>query len=326
MSRRRWAGLCVAVIVGGCSDGPLGPEALPAPPPSVRSFVVGDALANLDARGHFRLPAPSVAGPHPLIGEEQATEIAMGVIRTWYANPDVITLSGAESLVTTAERGHEGPIDWAEVRPGPRRPYFAESHLEPLSEELGLPAVRHFGPRFLVPLYVGSVPVVVVSVSGYATNTTLDDHGFVRRSGNPTGGEFRVSGIPRSLGGITLPPAPEVAVRFAVNETGSRVSAVPVLGTPGNYVSSTGSRWRLLLEHEVDFVRLADGQPVVSREIFVGVWPSIADARLGYESTAAALRLFVAAPDQPQAQDLGWAEVPLRPGYAVDLHEVRPVG
>ncbi|MFW6080158.1 MAG: hypothetical protein ACODAE_11085 [Gemmatimonadota bacterium] len=185
--------------------------------------------------------------------------------------------------------------------------------------------MRHYGPHFLVPLYVDATPVVVVGVAAYATNIVLDERGFVRRTDETDGGgEFRVAGIPLVLDGITMPPAPETAVRFAFTETGTKVDDVPVLGVPGNRVARTYARWRLRLAEPVAFERLVDGGMVVTRDVYVGLVASIADARVddAAASSAPGLRMYVAAETQPAVEEVGPVEVPVRPGYAVDLHEV----
>lgn len=325
MQAHRLVAVGVALVgVAGCSD-VLGPVILPSPPPDVRPYVSGSALASLDEDGHFRLPEATVDGPYAIIAQEQAAAIALGVVRTWYANPDATTLPGMGSLIESAEEEHGGNIDWERVQLGGRPAYFAESHLEPLPDSSGNPAIRAYGPHYLVPLFVDATPVVVVGVAAYATNIYITQDGFVRRIDNLDGGnEFRVSGIPLALGGTTLPPSPETAVEFAWTETGTRVDEVPVLGVPGNRVSRTGARWRLELAHDVDFERLIDGQVVASSEVYVGVWCSIYDARLGLnEPCEEHLRLFVAAAAQPLTEEIEGVSLPLRDGYAVDLNEVR---
>lgn len=314
------------LLLLGCGESLVQPEDAPLSPPDVTAYVAGAALENLDAAGHFRLPIPVPPGPYPMLSAAEAIAIAKGVIRTWYADPDVITLPGTEGFAASAERQHGAPIDWAAVEAGPAGAYYAVSHLQPLAPEMGWPAVRFYGPKFLVPLFVGSTPVVVVAVSAYATNTSVDPDGRIERTGIPTGGEFRVSGVPVALGGVTLPPSPEAAVAFAAEQTGRRIVAVPRLGTPGNHVLSFSSLWRLELESPVDLTRRFDGAGVSTSTVYVGLWPSIADARAGLEDNEGRLRIFVEADEQPTSQMIGDTEAPLVPGYAVDLHEVRAGG
>lgn len=324
----RGGGLLIlgALCLGACGSEILTPEPTVPPPPDARPYVEGQALTSLDEAGHFRLPPPRVDGPYATIPPEWAGEIALGVIRSWYANPNVVTIAGATSLAGAAEQQHGSKIDWDRVRAGPRTPFFAESSLEPVPESFGNPTIRHFGPQFLVPLYVDAKPVVVVGVSAYATNIDLDAQGFVHRLDNlDGGGEFRVSGIPSSLGDVAVPPAPELAVAFAAQETGLKITEIPVLGVPGNRVVRTQARWRLRLSAPVALERLADGRVVETDEVYVGLFPSIADARLDppWISEGVALRMFVASSDQPATLVLPDGELPIRAGYAVDLHEVR---
>lgn len=323
MAYTRFLACGLLLATPACYDGPVAP-AVVVQPPDARPYVTGEALSALDAAGHFVMPRGEAPGPYPQVNEEQAERIALGVIHTWYSSPESFTLPGFGSLRESAEEQHGAPINWAALAPGPRFPYFAESHLQPLPASVDDPTIRHFGPRFLVSLYDGPVPVIAVSVSAYATNISLDDRGFVRRIGLEGGGEFRVGGVPRHLDGVTLPPAPEAAVEFASLATGRRITRIPWLGVPGNRVSSNGARWRLELDAPVTLERVADGRHVTTRHVYVGVWPSIADARLGAPTTPAGLRLFVAAEMQPEVEALGPVDFPLREGYAVDLHEVRP--
>jgi hypothetical protein len=317
-------GTALALAPAGCESSPFGPEGWPPGPPDVRAYVTGAALDNLDSSGRFSLPPAAVEGPYEFISEDEAREIARGVVRTWYANPNVITLRGLTSLVEAAEHQHGASIAWDRVVPGESRPYFAESHLEPLPEIAGNPTIRQFGPQFQVPFYVGDTPVVSVSVSAYATNLYLNEGGFVRWEDNlDGGGEFSVAGIPITLKGVTLPPYPEVAVAFAYQQTGVKVAEVPELGLPGNRVTSLASRWRLKLAEPVEFVRLWDGGIVLEDEIYVGVFRSVA-VREGAGSTSHELRLHVAAPEQPAYEQIGQLEAPIRDGYAVDLEEVVP--
>lgn len=316
--------ICGATFVGvSCDSSPVQLSDGPPAPPDVSAYVGGIAVQNLDDDGRFRFPTPITPGPYPLLTEAEAIEIAEGVVRTWYANPDVVTLPGTEGLAASAERQHGGPIAWADIQAAPHGAYYAVSHLEPLSTDLGWSTIRFYGPKFLVPLFVGSIPVAVVAVSAYATNTYVGDDGRIVRTGTPTGGEFRVAGIPLSLAGVTVPPSPEAAVEFAAKQTGRRIVQLPRLGTPGNYVLSVSSLWRLELDSPVDLIRRLDGERVATNTVYVGVWPSIADSRVGFEDYAVRLRMFVEADEQPDVQIIGGTEAPLVPGYAVDLHEVR---
>ena len=185
--------------------------------------------------------------------------------------------------------------------------------------------MRHFGPQYLVPIFVDETPVAVIAVAAHATNLYFDDSGFVQQT-DPTdgGGEFHVSGIPLTLEGLTTPLSPEDAVRFAFAETGERTVELPELGVPGNRVARTGARWQLELAAPVAFERVVDGATVTTSRVFVGTWCSVADALLGGPPVCTQrMRLFVAADQQPTHEDIGDALIPLRADFAVDVHEVR---
>jgi hypothetical protein len=288
--------------------------------------VAGAALESLDADGHFQLHPTVPERPYSMLSAIEATDLAVGVITTWYANPNVRTPPGAVSLAAAAEADHGGPIDWLSLQPGPRGAYFAESHLKPVPSHLGPPAIRFFGPYFLVPFYEQAVPKVVVAVAAYATNVAVDSVGFVYRlDSHDNGGEFRVSGIPLMLESVATPPAPEVAVQFVFQVTRVSIVEVPVLGVPGNRVTPTFARWRIRLAEPVVLERLVDGGLVSTDVVYVGVAPAFADVRLDGSavSRTPGLRLFAAASVQPDVELHEGLDLPLRPGYAVGLHEVR---
>lgn len=323
-----WLVLGIVQLLGGCGDTPMEPSAGPPSAPDARPYVDGAALSDLDAAGHFQFLGPPPTSPHPFIGPELARDIALGVIRTWYANPDAATLPGMIGLVATAEGQHGAPIDWDGLRPTERLPFFAESHLEPLPASAGNPMIRAFGPHFLVSLYSGDVPAVVVGVSAHATNVSVNSEGLIERSDFlDEGGEFRVTGIPRALAGVPVPPSPEAAVQFAFLQTGLKTVEVPVLGVPGNRIERNSARWRLVLERPVEFERLADGGRVTSPEIFVAVYPIGVDILLdpSWVPPPVGLRLLVPAGDQPSSEDLGSVVAAVRPGYAVNLYEATAV-
>jgi hypothetical protein len=323
-----WVVVVVAIgLIGpGCSDITAPADAVgPAPPPNVRAYVAGAALNNLNEDGHFRLSAPVIPGPYAAITAAEAEAIANAVIRTWYANPGVVTIPGGSSLAESAEKQHGGRIDWSAVKPTPRDPYFAESHLDPVPHDLGNPTVRWFGPWYLVPMYEGSTPVATVTVAAYATNLEIDSRGFVHRAAPDGGSEFRVLGIPLAGGGLSMPFTPEAAVEFAFNVTGIKTIEVPVLGVLGNRIASAYARWQIVLERPVTLERLLDHERVVTDTVYVGMFPSSLDGRRGLATDwdPPRARLFVAAESQPATEDILGTQVQLRPGYVVDLHEVR---
>lgn len=325
VTTRRWLPVAVTSAVCGCSD-PVAPVFSPDPPPDVTPYVGGNALAALDADGHFRLDRQLPPTPHPSIDASAARDIAQGVIRSWYTNPNATTLPGLGGLVESAEGQRGAPIDWPSIRPAERLPFLAESHLLPLPDSAGNPAIRTYGPHYLVPFEQRGEWVLVVSVSAHSTNVFLSDDGFIRRRDNlDGGGEFGVTGISILFNGLQIPPAPERAVQFAFQRTGVPVIEVPRLGTPGNYWEANGARWQLQLERPVQFERLADGAPVTTSVIYVAAFSFGFDRLLSENWTPGpvGLRLMVPAPDQPATQRVGEVEASIRPGYHVKLFEVK---
>jgi len=312
---------------------PTEPSVVPPEPPDVSSFVLGSALSNLDSKGHFRLEAPNVETPYRLISPIEAEAIALGVITTWFANPDVDTLPGTiggfetVGVVETVEGQHGGSIQWDALEMARREAYFAESHLEPVPAAAGPSAIRTYGPQYIVLLFDNGKPVVAVSVSAYATNVFVNSAGFVedRVASDEAGGEYQISGIPLSLSDVSMPVSPELATKFAFEQTGARVVEVPRLGLPGHRVLNTAARWRIVLEYAVDLERLADGASVSTNVLYVGVLPIGVDHMLdsGWTAPPFGLQLFVAAGVQPEAVEVETRTVPIRAGYDLHLYSVQ---
>ena len=263
-----------------------------------------------------------------MLSAQEAEELAWGVLRTWYTNPNVATLPNTVGLVEGAEGQHGRPIDWHDLDTATRPSYYAESHLEPLADTTDGPTLRHSGPHYLVPFYSADTPVVVVGVSAHATNVFIDGDGFVRDLeplGN--GNEFRVSGIPLTAADGGYPPIPETAVQFAFERTGVRVTEVPTLGVPGNRWERNAARWHLRLARRVAFERLVDGATVESDVVYVASAPISVDRRINpaWEPPPWGLRLLVPVAEQPTHEVRGEFTGTIRAGYAVDLHEVRVV-
>jgi len=320
-------GVALGVVTAlACGDTPTAPTVRPPEPPNVSSFVLGAALSNLDSSGHFRLETPDIETPYALIGTTEAEAISLGVIATWFANPEVQVIPGTIGGVEAIEEQHGGPIRWGALEVARRGSYFAESHIGPVPSAAGPSAIRTYGPQFVMPLFDNGKPVVAVSVSAYATNVFVNSAGFVETK-DPAlegGGEFQVTGIPLSLSDVGMPVSPELATQFAFEQTGARVIEVPRLGLPGHRVLNAAARWRIVLEHAVDLERLADGAPVRTDVVYVGVLPIGMDRMLDPAWTAPpfGLRLFVAAEVQPDFVEVANQTVPVRAGY--DLDRVLP--
>lgn len=336
MKQRRHAGvLLLAIAATAACDDPIRPPTGMPHPPDVRAWVVGRAQANLDENGHFVLPEPTSPGLQPIVTRQMAGQIALGWVRTWIANPNVITLPGTGSIKAQLEEEHGRPIDWNSIQLENRVAYFAESPYEPLPDSVPIWVRRFHGPHYLVPLYVSGVQVVSFSLAAYSTDLWIDENGFVRLP-RFSGNEFSSTGVPRHLP-VGIPILPEEAVRLAAERTGAKVTEVPLLLQPGERWVPTGARWKLSLDREVEVDNLEAGERQRVRVLYVGVWGT----RVEGQPTGLAVRWYVPRAEQPRSEQLHYTlprehlddpvewrtvEVQFRADVPVLFDEVGPVG
>lgn len=290
-----WIGSVFAVLVAGC-DSPTGPDALH--PADARPYVVGAALANLDAHGRFQFSDPAALDLGEGVSPERARELASAAVRD-FVNSNTIPIPGATSFKEFIEARHGAPIDWERVRAGPRL-FNIESHLEPLPQSVFLPLRRQFGLRYAVPFLVDDVQVAVVTVSALATNLTIEN-GRLRR--DPTafgGGEFSWHGAPRTWK-LGVPVFPEEVVRFVFEATGAKVREVPVAARVSRLFSTgSNSRWIVVLDHSVEFVAAHNGAVLMTDTVHV------AQGIVGLIDpifSTPQLRMYLPTPDQPTLEE-----------------------
>ncbi len=260
--------IAVAVPIAGCLD-TLGPGSDATTVPSVLAWTTGAALANLDSEGHFRFPTPKSPDELPIITLEFAGALTLGVVRTWIANPDVITLPGTVSIRAGLEETHGAAVDWDRAELGFRTGYFSMSPFAPLPADAPGSDHRSFGSHYLVPVYVDGVQVLSLGVASYNPEVRILPNGFVRLpliSGN----EWSAHGVPRGLH-FSIPPAPEAAVTFAAKALGAKVSQVPTLIRPRRGMAPHAGRWQLDLDQTVDVRRRSDQRVVQLKRLYVGV-------------------------------------------------------
>lgn len=332
MGSRHWTGgrggalllLAWVLPVAACGD-PLAPDPAVPLPPDVRPWVTGAAAAALDADGRFLLPDPVAPGPEPIIDREFAGDLALAFIRTWVANPNVVVILGGESIRESLESGHGGPVDWGSVHLDPRLAYFAETPYEPLPDSVHTGIRRHFGPKYLAPVFERGQQVASISVAAYSTDLRIDERGFVDLP--PVyGSEFIPTGIPGGLP-FRVPLWPEEAVRFAAEATGARVAEIPTLVLPRSDTFPQAARWRLTLDRDVEVRTLTTGSRERTRTVYLGIW---------YRP----LRVvwYLAADEQPVSQTVRYParedgervvreiEVGIREDLPLRFVEVEPVG
>ncbi|HEX8246308.1 MAG TPA: hypothetical protein VF541_22585, partial [Longimicrobium sp.] len=75
--------LVVSSFLGGCENSQQNPMHAVMIQPNVTNHVTGNALAHIDAAGHFVLEAPRAPDDLPIISPERARELAAAFLRTW---------------------------------------------------------------------------------------------------------------------------------------------------------------------------------------------------------------------------------------------------
>lgn len=256
--RHRW--FCppavVAALLAGC-DAPQTRIAGPAaPPPDVQRYVAAGAAASLNPDGRFTLAAPSAPGDRPIISAGRAAELALAVVRTW-----------GPSLHPAWQRQSGRSFDLAGLRVDPRI-VFARTPYGRFPDGYHPAFARTYGPYYLVTLYSGSEPVVLVSVAAYNTEVRIDEKGLVHRPVN-SGAEFVTMGIPAGTDEFQL-VSPEAAVEEVGRATGARVTATPELVRLGMPYAPATAAWKLTLDREVPVQARGRGTSHRVRELYVG--------------------------------------------------------
>jgi hypothetical protein len=244
----------------GCRDqstsGPSNPSLLTAP---LNQLLVGEGRVMLDEAGRLILPAPA-EGTIPSITEERAESIAA----LWPGQFGAF-------ILPTLEEAHGASIDMTRLRVCGRTLYV-ETAYEP-SRITGAPEAvlgvlrRAYGPWWMVPLCgPKQLPQIIVSVSAYATDITLDGSKMTLPT---SGGEWmRVDAMPLAAPN-EFPLTAERAIRLGAARTGSRVAGLAVL-VARPLASPTLSLWRIPLERPIRI--RTDKRPYGAEvhEIYVG--------------------------------------------------------
>lgn len=249
--------LCVAAasLLVGC-DAPQTRIAGPAAPPAdVHRYIAPGAAASLNADGRFMLAVPSAPDDRPIITLERAGELALASVRTW-----------GPSLHRSWERDSGRAIDLASLRVGPRI-LFARTPYGRFPDGYHPAFARTYGPYYLVTLYAGSDPVVLVSVAAYNTEARIDEKGLVHRPMN-SGAEFISMGLRAGSDRFQM-VSPEAAVEEVGRATGARVTATPELVRLGMPYAPATAAWKVSLDREVPVHARAGGTTHRVRELYV---------------------------------------------------------
>ncbi len=325
----RWRSFLVVLVMGVACDDPTGLGNSTFHVPDVRVHVVGSALANLDAEGHFQLRTPAWPGEAPIITPEKAAGFSLGFLRTYILGGEEVEVPGWVSAKEAIEAQHGKPIRWEDVALGPREVFFSESHLEPVPDTLPIFLKNHLGPFYHVPLFVRSEQVATISIAAHATGLFLDANGRVHRPTDETaGGEFHWHGVPKAWS-IGDPPSPESVVESVATATGARVSEVPYLLTARREFSRSYSVWAIRLEREVPFRREKDGSVEMASTVYMGAHPLTLPP--GAAGSFEALTYHLPGGHQPLEVEVPLPDgavyrAPVRVGFPVGMEVVTPVG
>lgn len=247
--------VAAATLLAGC-DTPQAPIAGPgAAPPDLQRYVTAQAAASLGADGRFTLAAPSAPGDRPIISAERAGELALASVRTW-----------GPSLHRSWERQSGRSFDLGSLRVGPRI-LFARTPYGKFPDGYHPAFARTYGPYYLVTLYSGSDPVVLISVAAYNEEARIDEKGLVHRPVN-SGAEFISMGLPADGTTFQL-VSPEGAVEEVGRATGARVTATPELVRLGMPYAPATAAWKVTLDREVPVHARAKGTTHRVRELYV---------------------------------------------------------
>lgn len=247
----------VAFVAAACGNEGRGPDRLIGPRGDASEFVVGAAAEALDQDGRFRLSPPERTRPDE-ISQDRAVAIAAAWVRTF-----------GPIKRPTLEVQHGSPINLAALRPC-ERVLYAESAFESLPQDYDPLYHRQYGPWWLVGLCDGSRPVLTVAVSAYASHIELD--GSQLRLPKIRGMDVYLSAVGADWDG-PVPDSPERAVRRIAEQTGTRISEVPVLVAPDPALARPqAATWRLRTERPVR----ARGREATLLEVFVGASNGVA--------------------------------------------------
>lgn len=251
--QRRVAATAALLLFLSACDDPDRHIAGPVAPPNLQAYVTGGAAASLNSQGRFDLAAPVSPGGRPIISAERAGELALAAVRSW-----------GPSLRPTWDRERGEPISLSNLQVGPRT-LFARTPYGAFPEGYHPALARAYGPYYLVTLYSGAEPVLLISVAAYNEDANINARGLVERP-MFSGMEFITRALPRDTAGFRM-VSPEEAVEMAGRVTGARVTTTPELVRLGMPNAPASAVWKLTLDREVPVRARSGGQRV--RELYV---------------------------------------------------------
>lgn len=329
MKRILAAPLWFALLWLGC-DSPAG---LAPVQPDVRDYVVGEALQNLDASGHFVFNDATRWGGLPLMSRANAEALVLALLHNTLGSPAIGVDPGAglgwESMTDGLEREHGKPITWTGIRAGGGSgTVLARSVLAPLPDSLPELNANHWGPHYLVPVWAGGEQVATFAVAA-TSSADVDENGRIRGT---TSGLFSWGGVPwYNPWGHPIPA--ELAVQHVAKTFHTRIRKVPRLLQPGHNITPRGAQWELTLERPLRVRRLAHDVVVETDRLYVSQYPATATDDVHVEAWS--VSVFAADADQPtdmtiffmnpagSTVQMAW---PIQPDAPVNFHAVAPAG
>lgn len=287
-------GIILASACVGC-DSPAGPRLDSAQVPDIRPFATSELAGRLNGSGQFEHEWACDAGFEVAVSIAQAEALAELFARRFLGSE--VPIGDLPPAGQELSEAHGHAIQWDRAHVGVRATLCAESPLEPMPLEFDQSTLNHYGPYYLVPLYVDHDQVALVDVAALATIYVTDSGSFEGKAG----GEFKWAASPHGHP-FGNPLSPEAAVQIASEATGALVSGLPRLLGPGHRVVIHQARWEVRLNRPVEGFRSSDGTPIQTEVVYVGLYPSFTDFVAGEPW---APRLFVAAPVQPTEQLIG---------------------
>ncbi|MEA3245568.1 MAG: hypothetical protein U9Q74_05375 [Gemmatimonadota bacterium] len=193
------------------------------------------------------------------------------IVQAFTISPSARTVSAALGGTTqraAIEDVYGAPIDWSSVALAPW-PLHARTPVVSVADSIPDSMRRALGSRTHILLYAGSAAIADLALSNSFADVllTADSTAFAQP---PPSELIRISGIPGTLGD-TVPLLPEVAVRDVAARTGAKVDRPPQLFLPWNDLGPVFSRWAIHTDRDVSLVRYDTGEPMLTRDILVGV-------------------------------------------------------
>lgn len=303
-----WLG--VSGFFAAC-DGPGITE--PERPADVRPYVTGAAAAAVGADGLFTFPEPQAPGAEPIISAERARDLAAAFVRTY---------GPAYEPLWEEEAGRD--IALAQLRPDARTLY-AHSPYELFPDGFHPAFRRAFGPFHLVWMRSGNDTPLVIAVSAYNREVTIDSDGMLVVPPN-RGMEFFPQVLPASnRPAIIAPLLPEEAVVRVARLTGARITERLEHVLREFPSGPLGGVWKLTLDRPVRVRTVDGGRTAEVRELYIGRLRGsqlfIPAAEQPRETVTSAFRI------PPVGQEPVWETVRLavRPGVPAVFDEVTVV-